>query len=372
MNEGVIRALDDIQESSISYMKYLSPNDVGITGSHQRGIHVGHKSHSALFEDGPGIKGSNKDRWVDIIWFGYGATHSHFIYYGTGTRNEYRITNFGRKFPFLRPDYVGSMFILCKKTSDIYRAYVFNSGGDIRDFLTHFGYTPIDANGLIIGGGFSPTVGEKDYIEKFIFNCDGSFPEQGIIFNTSEWIVRHIHNGNLSTDRLLVEYMRLDGSILNALQIEAVDKLRLAGRSSEKAIYLFGKALSDFRKSRGESSLRYHVESILRDSGISFELGSNGNILVPGKVEIGFSDTLRSENDLPTFRTGSDWKKIVLTVQPGFAIGEIRKIIESGIFIVCPKFLIVSYPKICQKDIYSVGNLIQSLKQRLHNQGTSF
>ena len=364
MNEGVVRAWTDVQESVISYMKYLSPNDVGITGSHQRGIHVGHKSHSALFEDGPGIKGTNKDRWVDIIWFGYGLTHSHFIYYGTGTRNEYRITNFGPNFPFLRPDYVGSMFILCKKASDIYRAYVFNDSSDIREFLTHFGYTPIDANGLIIGGGLPSSFveKEKDYIEKFIADCGGSFPEQGVIFNASEWIVRHVQKGNLMPDWLLVEYMRLDGSILNALQIEAIEKLRAAGRSSEEAINLFDKELSDFRKSRSEASLRYHIESIFRDSGISFEAGSNGNILISGKTEIGFADTLRSENDLPDFQTGNDWKKTVLTVQPGIAISEIRKTIERGISIVCPKFLIVSYPKTCQKEISSVENLMQSLK----------
>lgn len=52
--------------------------------------------------DTPGVKGENKDKMVKVKWQDDFTTDSRFIYYGQGTRNEYRITRFGKGFPFLR------------------------------------------------------------------------------------------------------------------------------------------------------------------------------------------------------------------------------------------------------------------------------
>ena len=39
-------------------------------------------------------------------------------YYGQGTRNEYRITRFGRGFPFFQDDNVGDLLIIAKYTEE--------------------------------------------------------------------------------------------------------------------------------------------------------------------------------------------------------------------------------------------------------------
>ena len=58
------------------------------------------KCAAALLFDTPGVKGENKDKMVKVKWQDDFTTDSRFIYYGQGTRNEYRITRFGKGFLF--------------------------------------------------------------------------------------------------------------------------------------------------------------------------------------------------------------------------------------------------------------------------------
>ena len=79
--ENAVQAASSGQSA---YCKFLSANDTGATGAHQRGIHIAKNAKSILFDE-PGIKGSNKDRFVKICWQGDFTTTSRFIYFGTGT-----------------------------------------------------------------------------------------------------------------------------------------------------------------------------------------------------------------------------------------------------------------------------------------------
>src|SRR5258708_2326554 len=79
---------------------FITANDTGETGAHQEGFYIPKSSYS-LFFDSPGEKGSIKDNFIKIKWQDDFETESRAIYYGQGTRNEYRLTRFGRGFPFL-------------------------------------------------------------------------------------------------------------------------------------------------------------------------------------------------------------------------------------------------------------------------------
>ena len=105
MPEGyAIQAIQAVLSGQRAYCKFLAANDTGLTGGHQAGIYISKPSIPILFDE-PGIKGTNKEKWVKVKWQDGIETDTRFIYYGKGTRNEYRITNFGRGFPFLRPEY---------------------------------------------------------------------------------------------------------------------------------------------------------------------------------------------------------------------------------------------------------------------------
>jgi len=114
MPEGyAIQAIQAVLSGQRAYCKFLAANDTGLTGGHQAGIYISKPSIPILFDE-PGIKGTNKEKWVKVKWQDGIETDTRFIYYGKGTRNEYRITNFGRGFPFLRPEYTGALFVFTK------------------------------------------------------------------------------------------------------------------------------------------------------------------------------------------------------------------------------------------------------------------
>ena len=152
MPEGyAIQAIQAVLSGQRAYCKFLAANDTGLTGGHQAGIYISKPSIPILFDE-PGIKGTNKEKWVKVKWQDGIETDTRFIYYGKGTRNEYRITNFGRGFPFLRPEYTGALFVFTKCDAEDYQAFVLNSEEDIDQFLDAFGISPTETNQLIDAG----------------------------------------------------------------------------------------------------------------------------------------------------------------------------------------------------------------------------
>jgi len=148
MTDLVEQAVNSVQKSVKSFCKFISANDCGKTGGHQSGFYIP-KNSIELFFDQPGIKGTNKDKFVKIKWQNDLVTESRFIYYGTGTRNEYRLTRFGKNFPFLSDDNVGDLLVLSLVGDDLYEAFVLNNDADFEDFFSEFDLTPNETNKLI-------------------------------------------------------------------------------------------------------------------------------------------------------------------------------------------------------------------------------
>ena len=137
MSEILNSAVRSVCQSKASWCRFITGNDTGTTGSHQAGFYIP-KCASELLFDEPGQKGENKERLVQIKWQDDFVTQSCMKYYGQGTRNEYRITRFGRSFPFLQDDNVGDLLIIAKYTEEDYKGFVLSSDEDIDDFFATF------------------------------------------------------------------------------------------------------------------------------------------------------------------------------------------------------------------------------------------
>lgn len=111
MSEILNSAIVKVQNAKYAFCRFITANDTGKNGSHQAGFYIP-KCAAALLFDTPGVKGENKDKMVKVKWQDDFTTDSRFIYYGQGTRNEYRITRFGKGFPFFEEDNVGDLLIL--------------------------------------------------------------------------------------------------------------------------------------------------------------------------------------------------------------------------------------------------------------------
>ena len=138
MTNYALQAIQAATQGRKVFCKFLSANDTGLTGGHQAGIYISKPAIPILFDEA-GIKGQNKEKWVNVKWCNDFETTTRFIYYGQGTRNEYRITNFGKGFPFLRPEFTGALFVFVQMTSEDYQGFVLNTEDEINQFLDSFG-----------------------------------------------------------------------------------------------------------------------------------------------------------------------------------------------------------------------------------------
>lgn len=148
MNNILPIAIQACTDSPIAFSKFITANDTGATGGHQAGFHI-HKHAWKLFFDTPGEKGKNKDVFIKIKWQNNFETDSRFIYYGVGTRNEYRLTRFGKGFPFLNEENIGDLLIIAKKEDKYYEAFVLSSDEDIDEFFDVFGISSTETNGIL-------------------------------------------------------------------------------------------------------------------------------------------------------------------------------------------------------------------------------
>ena len=114
-------AIQDSLHGERVYCKFLSANDTGRTGAHQAGILISKTASEMLFtqkelKENHILKKEAKVRWQDNS-----CTDSVFTWYES--KNELRLTRFGKGFPFLCPEYTGALFVFIKIRSLIYNTF---------------------------------------------------------------------------------------------------------------------------------------------------------------------------------------------------------------------------------------------------------
>ncbi len=148
MQEYTRKAILAACNSNQAYFKFLTLRETELADESLPEISVSKQAYPILF-DTPGIKGKNKDRKAKITWHDGSETEACFIYYGEGTRDEYKITNFGRNFPYLQPEYIGALFVLAKSESGDYLGFVLNTEEDIEEFVAALLICPTATEELI-------------------------------------------------------------------------------------------------------------------------------------------------------------------------------------------------------------------------------
>lgn len=120
-------------------LKFISPNDAGITGAHQCGFYLPKAVWEMYAGFGP-KKGRNDEAEVEIDWQeSQVVTDSRVKWYGKGTRSEYRLTRFGKGFPFLTDDAVGDMLVLIPESHTKFKAFVLDNDEDMEEIQAALG-----------------------------------------------------------------------------------------------------------------------------------------------------------------------------------------------------------------------------------------
>ena len=214
-------AIQATLEGELAYCKFLSANDTGLTGTHQSGIYISKPSIPILFDE-PGIKGENKEKWVKIKWQNDIVTDTRFIYYGKSSRNEYRITNFGRGFPFLRPEFTGALFVLVQDTTEDYQGFILNFEDEINLYLDTFNISPTETNNLVFKYHISPKAKEKAEIDQFISKLTVEFPSSeemsSAARNIQDKVFNHAEYMLTNPDKKLVDWTDMEFKLFRAIE----------------------------------------------------------------------------------------------------------------------------------------------------------
>lgn len=396
------QAIQAVYDGRRAFCKFLSANDTGLTGGHQSGIYISKPSIPILF-DTPGEKGSNKDRMVKVRWQDGLETDSRFIYYGTGTRNEYRITNFGRGFPYLRPDFTGALFVFVQMDAEDYKGFVLNSDEEIEQFLGAFGMTPTETNRLIEIGGRPQQAQEQQQppqettsteelerlaIAAFIESLTEEFPTSEVMSAAARAIQDRVFNHKemiiTNPDQKLLDWTEAEYRLFKALEYDRYGALIKAGFTSVEEFVSVANQVLNRRKSRAGKSLEHHLAALFDDNGVEYtpqgvtEGNKKPDFIFPSAaayhrdeypierlVTLAAKTTCKDRwrqviNEADRLR-GRD--KFLCTLQQGISPAQMDEMEAEQVILVVPRPYIASYPADRQGRIWPLYRFIAYVRE---------
>lgn len=380
------RAIEAVNRGEKAYCKFLSANDTGQTGGHQSGIYVAKPAVPILFDE-PGIKGENKDKWVKIHWMDGSDTDSRFIYYGQGTRNEYRITNFNRGFEYLRPEHTGDLVVLVQNSADDYEGYFLQTEDEINDFLDAFSMSPANTNTLIEKSDLSIEYKERSAFLKISETFKSGFPSSDRMSSYARQVfdLTHTHSNDITDnpDKLLIEWTATEYDFFRFLESKTYGKIVKAGFKTVDEFVDLANQVLNRRKSRAGKSLEHHLAAIFDANEVHYtpqphtEGNKRPDFILPsiekyhdlsfemeGLTYLGAKTTckdrwrqiLNEANRIP--------EKHLFTLQQGISPQQMDEMKEEKVTLVVPQEYIRCYPTEKRDMIINLRTFIEMVKEK--------
>lgn len=387
MSEILNSAVQSVRQSKAAWCRFITGNDTGATGSHQAGFYVP-KCASELLFDEPGRKGENKEKTVQIKWQDDFITESCMKYYGQGTRNEYRITRFGRNFPFLQDENVGDLLIIAKFTEEDYVGYVLNKDEDIDEFFATFNLPPDETNQLIdVSGIVMPDERIAELLHEFV-NRFNSFPETKTMatgarncFNRAYDIADTALKS--SPDEILLNWVDTEYRLFRLMEKKVYAEMMSKPFGSIDDFVQMANEVLNRRKSRAGKSLEHHLADIFTHNELIFEeqavtednkkpdfLFPNAecyhNLQFPADdlIVLGAKTTCKDRWRQVLTEANRVDVKFLFTLQQGISKNQLLEMRDSQLKLVVPSKYIGSFPKEFQSDIGDLQSFIHFVKRK--------
>jgi hypothetical protein len=386
MDSILQNAVQSAQKAEVAFSKFITANDTGSTGGHQAGYHI-HKNAWSLFFDKPGEKGTNSDLMVTIKWQNDFETASRFIYYGVGTRNEYRLTRFGKGFPFLSDDNVGDLLIICKRALTTYEAFVLQKDDEIEDFLAGLNLSVNDTN-KIIPKQFQISPEDKMYqcFIAYLKSLVVDFPSTQYLSSNARRCYNNAFDINLKS---ILEDP--DGKLLNWLDAEfqlfkTIENNRYSERiktpfTSVEELVEIANTILNRRKSRAGKSLEHHLAEIFNQFNVAFESqvitedNKKPDFLFPSKeayLNPKFDDQKLCV--LASKTTCKDrWRQVLneadriktkhlFTLQQGISSNQLEEMFKYNVQLVVPRLYLPSFPNTYRDRILTLDTFVKHIQ----------
>ena len=387
MSEISNAAIQSVRQSRAAWCRFITGNDTGTTGSHQAGFYIP-KCASALLFDEPGRKGENKEKTVQIKWQDDFTTESCMKYYGQRTRNEYRITRFGRNFPFLQDENVGDLLIIAKFTEEDYAGYVLSSDEDIDEFFAYFNLAPDETNQLIdIDGSVKPDEKIAQLLQSFVAQFN-NFPEtrqmaQGArdCYNNAYGIAENALRNK--PDEVLLNWVDTEYRLFKCMEEKVYADVISKPFGSIEAFVQTANEVLNRRKSRAGKSLEHHLADIFTHNELVFEeqaitednkkpdfLFPNGecyhNMQFPADdlIVLGAKTTCKDRWRQVLTEADRVDVKYLFTLQQGISKNQLKEMHDSRLTLVVPHKYIASFPQEYQSEISDLKRFISLVRQK--------
>lgn len=380
-------AVQSAQKAEVAFSKFITANDTGSTGGHQSGFHI-HKHAWSLFFDKPGEKGTNADKIVTIKWQNDFETESRFIYYGVGTRNEYRLTRFGKGFPFLSDDNVGDLLILCKKSLTDYEGFVLQTDNDIEDFFAALNLSVNDTN-KIIPKQFQASPEDIMYqcFNTFLKSLGPEFPTTQDLSGNARFCYNIAHDITAKSilgnpDERLLNWLDAEFQLFKTIENDKyLVRLKTIFSSVEELVETANTILNR-RKSRAGRSLEHHLNEIF----IQFKLSFESQVVTEDNKKPDFLFPSREAYLNPKFddqklcvlaskTTCKDrWRQILneadriktkhlFTLQQGISSNQLEEMIKYNVQLVVPRLYLTCFPDQYRNKILTLDNFVKQVQK---------
>lgn len=388
-----IKAVCDALDRGAAIVKFISANDAGVTRSHQAGFYLP-KGIFPRFTTVQATKGENGEENVTIRWHDGTETDSTVKWYGKETRSEYRLTRFGKDFPWRSAERVGDLLVLVPAgVPSTFNAYVLSAEEDIEETLTSLGLSGTDSSLAEVFLADSVPTEAEDHdscilrrFAEFVESLTG-FPTTDVMADKTadvEELCRGKYLGKLPVDARLARLLEDEYNLFRMVE-RRFCLSEIAGPFTSVERFLSTAAtLMNRRKSRSGKSLEKHTARLLREASIPFDLTPN----VPGKPD--FIIPGRSAYEDPAYpvdrlfmlavkTTCKDrWRQVtreaprvpvkhLLTTQKGISVPQLEEMRDAGVTLIVPMGIQKFYPDagLRPAEILTFDGFIGSVRSRL-------
>ena len=388
MSEILNIAIQKVQVARRAFCRFITANDTGKNGSHQAGFYIPKCAAALLFET-PGVRGENKDKYVEVKWQDDFTTQSRFIYYGQGTRNEYRITRFGRSFPFFEEDNVGDLLIIAQHGENYYCGFVLQTDQDIDDFFAYFNLSPEMTNHLIDTS--QAACSSDELLEngiKSVLSSHTDFPETQQMAQLARDLYNNSHNITNNEicsqpDTQLLRWIDTEYALFRNFEEKIYKPIYSTPFSNCQELVKFSNSILNRRKSRAGKSLEHHLATIFTAARLKYEeqavtednkrpdfLFPGGeayhNLLFPADklVFLGAKTTCKDRwrqvlNEADRIET-----KYLFTLQQGISKNQLREMKHEHLKLVVPAAYRKSFDEEYQSEIETLASFINMVKAK--------
>jgi len=363
-------------------VKRLSGNDTGANGSHQVGIYLPREYFERSFPEICTTKRQNPKSGFETVFFpqysleasAVVATYYNNRFFG-GTRNEFRLTNWGGKeSPIQDHENTGSIMVLAKNGK---KAYAWIAQTEEEELLIEEKLAQsVDPKDILLSWKQVAAPERPHWHEEW----KTLFPKGYEIFEYVESHLPYTNGGNV--DRLLLKRRELEFQVFREIEAFHLMPNLSNGFDSVDEFLKLANSVTNRRKSRSGRSLELGLESIFRSKNIRFETqvitehNNRPDFIFPS---IAYYRTAEPEDKALRMlaaktcckdrwrqvvrEAGKISKKHLFTLQEGASLAQIQQMKDAGIHLVIPEGNRNSFPKSERKWLTCLGSFCDEIVQ---------